>query len=344
MEAKAGRKLNFGPAFIALAAFLWTTDAFVRSDLSQAYTPNQLVTLEHTIIIIIMLPILAKSMPRLSTFTGAEWGALLFIGIGGSAIATIALTKAFFLGNPFQYVAVIILLQQTQPIIAIGFAHVFLKEKLPQFYYPLSALAVIGVYLIVFPILTGYTNTIEGLSVISTNFSDPVGVQASLLGLLAAFLWGSSTVFGRYILEHSPTEVKYREMTSYRFIVAFLFLTLLLFIPSPLGGEGLPTTLIPSATVILQLLYLAVVVGLLSLLLYYYGLKSTHASVATLFELAYPLSLFVILPLLRQQLPSTIQMVGAAILIVSTTTLSYLYSSESGIPSSHMDEILPVSE
>ena len=330
MKQEGGRGRNVGPLFIAFAAFLWTTDAFVRTTLEGVYTPNQLVTMEHFIIFIVMIPILFKSLPKLGNFTRLEWGALLVIGIGGSAIATIALTTAFFTGFPFQYAAVIVLLQQTQPIIAIGMAHILLREKLPKYYYPLSIMAIFGVYLIVFPILSGFTNTLSGLSIIETHLKDPLGLQASLLGFLAAFLWGSSTVFGRYLLEHSPTKVTYKEMTSYRFVVAFLFLLLLVLIPSRFGGEGLPVgVLIPSFYVFGQLLYLALIVGLLSLVLYYFGLKSTHASIATLFELAYPLSFFIILPFVNGELLTNVQMAGALILILSTTTISYLYSSNS---------------
>lgn len=327
------RSFNFGPIFIALAAFLWTTDAFVRgnlesSDPTKGFNSFQVVLLEHVIIMLILLPILMKSIPKLKAFSLKEWGALLTIGIGGSALATVALTEGFFRGEfPYQYVAVVILLQQTQPIIAIGFSKLLLKEKLPQFYYPLAIISVVSVYLIVFPFLTNYTNDLSGLSVILENYSTDDGVIASLLGLVAAFLWGTSTVMGRYLLNHSRTPIEYFEMTSYRFLIAFIFLVV----------WNLVTWNLPrveplfNPTISFSLLYIALVVGLLSLLLYYFGLRTTHASVATLFELAYPLSLFVLLPLFDLEFPSFIQLVGAGTLIIANTTLSYLYSkSEDG--------------
>ena len=84
-----------------------------------------------------------------------------------------------------------------------------------------------------------------------------------------------------------------------------------------------------SMNVILALLFLGFVPGLFALVLYYYGLKSTHASVATIFELAFPLSFFIVVPLIQGGAAiSLIQYTGAGILIASTTLLSILYADE----------------
>ena len=112
-------------------------------------------------------------------------------------------------------------------------------------------------------------------------------------------------------------------MTTYRFLVGFVFLVIFNLI---IGDLPLATGVLADSTIILSLLYLGLVVGLISIIVYYYGLRTTHASVATIFELAFPLSLFVLLPLLRIDLPATVQLVGAAFLIISTTLLSYNYA------------------
>ena len=70
------------------------------------------------------------------------------------------------------------------------------KEKLPRYYYPLSLVAISGVFLMYYP-------TVSGLS---GSLVDDLGVQAAFLGLLAAALWGSGTVLGKYLLVHSDTE------------------------------------------------------------------------------------------------------------------------------------------
>ncbi len=315
---------NFGPLFIASAALLWTTDVFVRSNLEGLLTSVQITLLDHIIIIIVISPFVIKYLPDLKNFTAKEWFALLWIGIGGSALATIFLTEGFFTGDyPFQYVGVVILLQQSQPIIAIGMAHILLKEKLPRHYYLLSFLSLIGVGMIISPNLQN--GGILGLT-------ENKGLIAASFGLLAAILWGSSTVFGRYILEHGDQKREYRQMTTYRFLIATIFLIIFTPIYTKSGGfptlEGIFTT-----QVILSILYMALIVGLFSLVLYYYGLKTTHASISAIFELAYPLSYFVfvplILPIIRPDAwnvpPQLIQYIGGAILLFSTTAISYTY-------------------
>ncbi len=319
------QKINFGPLFISLAAFLWTTDAFVRSNLSGKLTSSQIVLIDHIIIMILISPLVIKYGPKLMEFSRNEWIAILVIGIGGSALATVALTEGYFMGDyPFQYVAVVTLLQQSQPIIAIGLAHLLLKEKLPKYFYPLAALAMLGVILLIFPYISAGTNSIQGLATIFTDFSSKTGLIAGLLGLTAAILWGSSTVFGRYILEHGEQKPEYFQMTTYRFLIATIFL--LIWVPLYPKAEGYPKLSAIFATdVIFSLLYLSIFVGLLSLILYYYGLKTTHASVSAIFELAYPVSFFVIIPILKIQWPETIQIIGALILITVATILSYSY-------------------
>ncbi|MDH5404459.1 MAG: DMT family transporter [Candidatus Heimdallarchaeota archaeon] len=319
-------KLNLGPIFISLAAILWTTDIWVRGNLQGYLTASQIVLLDHAFIIIIISPLIIKNFRVLRNFKLKEWFALLFIGIGGSALATVALTQGFFTGNyPFQYVAVVVLLQQTQPIIAIGLAHVLLKEKLPRYYYIFSLFALIGVYLIIFPPPVEGRGIFSGSSIWLNNFSSDQGIKASIYGLIAACLWGGSTVFGRYLLKHSSSNLDYLQMTAFRFFIAFIFL---------IGFVGFtdkyPTlTTLSEPRVIPSILYMALIVGLLSLVLYYKGLKTTHASISAISELAYPLSFYMLMPILLNlgnKVEFTItQLIGSAILVAFSTALNYNY-------------------
>ncbi|MHA2250177.1 MAG: DMT family transporter [Candidatus Kariarchaeaceae archaeon] len=367
---------NLGPLFIASAAFLWTTDVFVRSDLEGSLIANQIVLMEHVFIMLLLLflPVTYLYLKKLKNFDRKQWGSLLFIGIGGSALATIALTIGFFMGNPYEFAALVVLLQQTQPIVAIGLAHLLLKERLPRYYYILGAIAIIGVLFIILPFPTGdpscneFANSIEvcnsdkpfsGLSTLKEGFNENDGVKASLFGLIAAVLWGSSTVFGRYLLEHGKEKVEYFQMTTYRFFIALIFLIFLsafVELYSSIFDKGV--TLInydfagfPSWSslsadrVIPSLIYLAIIVGLLSLILYYYGLKTTHASISAIFELVFPLSFFIVIPAIKMAKPvleigdvliydisgyvvplHTLQIIGGVLLIVSSTILSYIYA------------------
>ncbi len=311
----------FGPGFIMIAAFLWTLDAFFREGLTRYFASLQIVFLEHLIIMVVILPLIIRYLPELRQFTPKEWGALIFIGWGGSALATVALTESFKLG----VITMTVLLQQTQPFIAIALAYLFLKERIPKGYYTLAFLATIGVFLIFFPFLTNYTEDPRQFLVVITNAEFLIrGTLPGILALIAAFFWGGSTVFGRYLLEHSEKKLEFSQMTTYRFFSAFLFLTVLNIL---LIVTGTP---FPRSAIILAnffpLLFIALIVGLLSLTLYYFGLKNTHATVSTICELFYPLSAFVILPLLLNETIFTSQIIGGIILIIASGTLSFLYA------------------
>jgi drug/metabolite transporter (DMT)-like permease len=323
MEAQNQKfNLNFGPFFIAFAAFLWTTDLVLRVNLENDVSATQVVFIDHLIIILVLSPFLYKFIPDLKKFSKYEWFSLLFIGIGGSALASIALTQGFFTGDfPFQYVGIVIFMQQTQPLFAFFLAHVLLKERLPNYFYPLAGLSIISVILIISPYLFD-----NGKFILFENLLKQDGFMAGMFGLIAAFLWGASTVFGRYILQHGQVKPTYFQMASYRFLIAGIFLTLFIPFYGPSNGyPSLSVLLKPELT--FSFLYLALIVGLFSLVLYYYGLKTTHASISTLAELAYPLSYYLlVLPLVNPTAaPSLIQFIGGIALIVNSTFLSYNY-------------------
>ena len=313
---------NYGPWFIAIAAIMWTTDIMFRVNLEPYATATQIVFVDHLIILLVISPFIVKWLPDLRKFNSYDWISILFVGIGGSALASIFLTTGFFIGSPFQYVGIVIFMQQTQPLFAFFLAHVLLKERLPKNFYPLAGLSILSVILIVSPYFFGQ----NGSFILFNSLLSQDGFIAAMCGLMAAFLWGSSTVFGRYILQHGNLRPSYFQMAGYRFLIAGVFLAL--FIPFYNESKGYPsinTLLNPVLTV--SFLYLALVVGLFSLVLYYYGLRSTHASISTIAELAYPLSYYLVaLPLVGfLGTPDIIQLLGGIVLIVSSTILSINY-------------------
>ncbi|MEA2661457.1 MAG: drug/metabolite transporter, family, partial [Chloroflexota bacterium] len=141
-------------------------------------------------------------------------------------------------------------------------------------------------------------------------------VTAGLFAVAAAALWGAGTVFGRYAL----SSVRFTTLTALRFTTALPALVLVLLI---IGG--------PSAFANYRLgdapLYVAIALipGLFPMLLYYRGLASTPASLATLAELAFPITgilvnLFFVTP---PQSVSAWQLAGIVILTGSLIALDY---------------------
>ncbi len=313
---------NFGPLFIATAATLWTTDFISRGILlGNGMLPVHIVTLEHIILVLVLSPFLFRFLPKLKEFTTKEKIAITIIGGGASALATVSLTAGYGL-NFFVYGPIVALTQQFQPVVAIGLASVLLKERLPRHYYLLSIVAILGV-------LGMYWPVVSLLAISGQLIEIQTGLLAAFFGLSAAILWGSGTVLGNYLLVHSETKISYFEMVNFRFMIGMVFLVIASVLFTPFG-EGI--ALLGDFENLGSLLYIALVPGLLSMLLYYFGLKSTHASVATLFELAFPLSFIVVIPLIFQEAQiAPIQYAGAALLIISTTILSIKYSKESEV-------------
>lgn len=258
----------FGPMLVFVAAALWATDAPFRSHLTQALSSNFIVLAEHAIDLLIALPILVWGWRELKNLTTREWFAVLFIAIGGSALASIAFTQSFHYVNP----SVSILLQKVQPLIAIALAWFFLGEKLNKNFWLWTILALFGAYLVSFPHLAPQLYEGEAFN---------PNTMGALLALTAAVLWGASTVLGKFVLR----SVSFQMMTSLRFVVAFIFLAVI-----TSAQHSFPATGTLTNTDWLFIVIIAVTSGVFSLFLYYYGLQFTRASIATLAELGFPLA------------------------------------------------------
>ena len=152
---------------VAVGAALWGTDAVLRVPLLEVATPSQVVLLEHLVLLLYSVPAVLLGWRFFRGLGAAQWVALLVIGWGGSAIATLLFTTAFTVGNP----TVVILLQKTQPLFAV---------------------AMVGAYMISF----GNLGPFAALG--------SAELLTAVLALGAALLWGSSTVLGRLVLRDMP--------------------------------------------------------------------------------------------------------------------------------------------
>lgn len=263
---------RFGPYLIFAAAMLWATDAPFRVHLTKDLSSNFIVLVEHFFDVLIVLPILLMNLKVFKALSLKQWGAVLFIAIGGSALASVAFTQAFHYVNP----SVAILLQKLQPLIAIGLAATFLKENFNSKFWLWTILALFGAYLISF---AGFKAQLFPGETLNPNL---MGVG---LALIAAFFWGGSTVMGRYML----SSVNFKVMTSLRFTLAFVFLLFM-----NLYQKSIPQLSTVTKTDWLFLLIVAITSGVVSLFIYYKGLETTKASVATLAELGFPMAAVIV--------------------------------------------------
>jgi drug/metabolite transporter (DMT)-like permease len=278
---------------VALAAALWGTDALLRLPLAGALPASTVVFWEHLIIVLTLLPLLPSAA---RAWRAAPWRhrlALLLIGAGASALATVLFTEALRLGDPVTP----LVLQKLQPVIAITAAGLLLGERPSRRFLAYALPALAGAWLM--------------------TFADPLHVRpgavlAALLALGAAALWALGTVFGRQVA-HSAAGISGRDLTTLRFAIGLPASALVLAV------RGAPVAVTGSQLAVLVML--ALIPGLLGLALYYRGLRGSTASRASLAELAFPVTATIIgVTLLGARLAPT-QWLGMAVVVVSVTAL-----------------------
>jgi drug/metabolite transporter (DMT)-like permease len=248
---------RIGVVAVAVAASLWGTDALIRRPLAHSTEPATIVFGEHVVLVAVLLPVVVAALPALWRAGPRFVAAGVVIGAGSSALATILFTQAFVDGDPVTPVV----LQKVQPLIAVSLAAGFLGERpRPRFgLFLVGGLA--GTWLMAFP------------SPVDVSLH---GLLPVLYALAAASLWALGTVLGRFL----TLELPFEYVTAVRFafgLPAALLAVLVL---------GAPLTASVHDELFIALL--ALVTGLVALLLYYYGLQRTTASVASIAELAFP--------------------------------------------------------
>lgn len=287
---------RLGPGFllVALGAALWGTDALFRWALAFEMPAPVVVFWEHLILVVVTSPLLIRFARNRPELTGKDIAAILFVGAGASAVATILFTQAFTYGDPTTP----LLLQKLQPVIAVLGAYLLLGERLLPKYAWYFLFAFGGAWLISFP--------------------DPTSVSVSqvapaLLALGAAVLWAMGTVLGRHLTHKIPPN----ELTAVRFAVGLPTALIILLL-----RNEVPVALEVTGGDIWALVLLALVPGLAALMIYYRGLSTTPASSATLAELAFPLTAIFVNWLRFDTAPNTTQWIGIVVLSATIVVMS----------------------
>ena len=291
-------KKNLPALAVISAAILWSLDGYIRQNLFSL--PSFLIiSLEHAIGAIIFFPLLIKGLNEIYSLNQRGWISVFWISICGGVLGTFFYTKAL---SYIEYIdlSVVVLLQKFQPIFAIALAAVILKEKITKRFFILAVSAIIGGYLITFG-----NNPIE-------NWNDKT-IIASLLALLAAFSWGSSTVLGK----HALNQISFMTITSLRLTITAA-ITLFIIISNS------QYELIPEMTFgnWLYIILIVISTGSIALFIYYYGLNHLPASHVTIYELFWPLSAVTIDWFIYERIMTVYQFLGAILLLTSIILLS----------------------
>lgn len=307
-----------GSLLVALGAALWSLDSIFRARLIGSYSPFLIVFLSQSVCAVFVLPALAWNWRRLLALSLRDWLAFLYLAVAGNILAMAAFTFAFAHASSYS---VPILIQKVQPFVTTTMAVIFLRERLPRAFFPCLAGAVVG------SVLLSY----RGLDFSSL---EPEDLKAVGFALVAAFLWATGTVVGRFTsLRHSHWLV-----TGLRYGISILLILLALpFWGGIVAAQG--------ARVLADLpnfLGMALVPGLLALSIYYRGLQATRASVACLLELAYPLAAVLVNWLVLGKALTALQLCGALVLVASAAALSlHLARDAEGAPALPVEELPP---
>lgn len=258
---------RFSVVLVAVAATLWASDTYFRAQLIGHLQPTQIVVLEDGLVSLFLVVFLIRGLPEMRRLSWRGWLAMGLIGLGPQAIATILFTTSF----SYQHYAETFVLQQTQPLIAIILAWIVLGERRRPWFWPAAAVAVVGVYMVVFAqnLLAPFSDLQHGR------------VEAGLYALGAAALWASGTVLGRFVLG----KLTFPTTTALRFTLALPVLIVIVLVQS--GPSGFTHYHTADA---LPFLGIALIPGLFALLLYYRALASTPATLATVAEMAFPVA------------------------------------------------------
>ncbi len=288
------------PGLVAIAASLWAVDGIVLRPSLYGLPVPLVVLVESTIIAILLTPYFIKNFVLLKNLKRKDWYAFIGVALLGGAIGTMAITKALFYVN-FINLSVVILLQKLQPVFAISLATILLKEKLPKEFFLWAGLAITGAYFMTF-----------GTTLPNFSTGDKTTI-AALFALLAAFSFSSSTVLSKRALRN----VDY-EMATY---LRFLFSSIIMFVIASTTGDISSLSNITTKQIIIFLI-IAFTTGGAAIFLYYYGLKRISASVASICELAFPLTAVLLEYFVHGNILSIIQWIGAAILLFSIIKVS----------------------
>jgi len=291
-----------GVFLVVCAAALWALDTLIRYPLlGKGISPEAIVTTEHVILAVIFLPYVFKKFGRFARMTLIDLFFLTFVGAMGSALSTLAFTKAFTVINP----SLVILLQKFQPVVAIILARLVLREPIRKQFLLWAGICLLGGLLIsAKDIWGGVSHLFNG----NINSKNAVGYG---LALVAVVSWGSATVFGKRL---SMSGFSTREIMAGRFIIGALVLL-------PLGKNVIVLPVNGSQTAFLQILFMVLMSGLLAMYLYYLGLKKIPARICSLTEMFFPFMAVIVNWVFLGETLGVAQIVGGLLLILGSTVV-----------------------
>lgn len=294
----------FGIVLIIFACCFWAFDSLIRYPLiSSGVSAISIVFYEHLILTVIFCIVFFKQIPNFSNLKFKHIFYFVVVGGFGSALATLAFTRAFFFLNP----SLVILLQKFQPVIAILLARIFLQESINKMFILWAIVCVIGGLLVSYQDILNVISKYNSLSELWAKDNATLGY---LLVIISIVGWGASTVFGKKLENEGFGN---EQIMGGRFITGFIFL-----IPFAYGNVD---TFTHNIEVYSKVSLMVLISGLLAMYLYYQGLRRTSAKACSLAEMFFPFMAVIVNWLFLGATLSILQIVGGILLLVGSIVI-----------------------
>lgn len=311
-----------GALAIMFAAFLWAFDGVVLTpwvtSLGMTDVPT-FVFMLHATASVFLSYFLVKKWGELKNLHRQDWLAFILVGLFGGAIGTMAIVAAIIkVYSSGLNISVILLLQKTQPVFAILLALFWLKERPAKMFYVWAVVALAGSYLLTF-----------GLG--KPSFAGQSMFIPALLALVAAFSFGSSTVFSK----KAVTKISHGLGTALRFYLTTGIMIAVIAVITLLNGFGVKTGYAGPAgfqvltpEMILAFVVIALTTGGTAIFIYYYGLKRVTASQSTMYELMFPASAIILEYLIHHKTLTLGQGIGTLIIFTAVVAIANLQNKQ----------------
>jgi len=305
----------FSVLAVMLAAFLWAFDGVVLTpwilDLGLSDVPT-FVFMLHAVASIFLSYFFFKKRDQLKNLDKKDWLALILTSLFGGAIGTMAIIAAIVIVHTGHLnISVVLLLQKLQPIFAILLALLWLKERPKKMFYFWAFVALIGSYILTF----GFSQP---------DFDTTSMFIPAMLAMLAAFSFGSSTVFSK----KAVTKISHSLGTALRFYLTTGIMAIIIIVISILNSAGVNTNYqgingfeAINWSLIGAFIIVALTTGGTSILLYYWGLKKILASQSTIYEMTFPVSAVVLEFIFHDNIFSIEQWVGAIVVLFAISII-----------------------
>lgn len=303
-KTSASIQSTAGIFLVILACTFWALDTLIRYPLMQSSIGAiTIVFYEHLILTAIVIVVFFKSFKKIIIVKKRHYFYFFIVGGVGSALATLAFTRAFYFLNP----SLVILLQKFQPIIAIFLAQFVLGEKINKRFIAWASVCLIGGLLVSYEDVLNVMNS-------SKNFKELFFHNNALLGYalvaISVIGWGSSTVFGKKLGKEGYTD---EQIMAARFITGFICLT-----PFAMQIDEIFTH---NIEIMGKITLMVLVSGFLAMWVFYQGLRRISARSCSLAEMFFPFMAVIINWLFLGATLTPIQLIGGGLLLLGSLVI-----------------------